>query len=98
MRLAGIERGGFYPYPPHLAEVEAPRAESFLVDPCCGEGEIASLLGRLLNSETWGCELFPYRAERAATLGDLITCEEGGPPTRGAYNSSKKSLHLTKAW
>lgn len=36
-----------------------------LFDPCCGEGEIASILGKLLNCETWGCELFPYRAEKA---------------------------------
>jgi len=36
-----------------------------LLDPCAGEGEIASLLGKLLNCETWGCELFPYRAEKA---------------------------------
>jgi hypothetical protein len=37
-----------------------------MLDPCAGEGEIASLLGKLLNCETWGCELFPYRAEKAA--------------------------------
>ncbi len=41
-----------------------------LLDPCCGEGEIASLLGRLLDCETWGCELFPYRAEKAAACMD----------------------------
>ena len=41
-----------------------------LFDPCAGEGEIASLLGRLLNCETWGCELFPYRAEKAAARMD----------------------------
>jgi hypothetical protein len=41
-----------------------------LLDPCCGEGEIASLLGILLNCETWGCELFPYRAEKAAARMD----------------------------
>jgi hypothetical protein len=37
-----------------------------LLDSCAGEGEIADLLGVLLNCETWGCELFPYRAEKAA--------------------------------
>ena len=73
MRLAGIEKGGFYPYPPHMAEATASRfiplpagTRGRLLDPCAGEGEIASLLGRLLNCETWGCELFPYRAEKAA--------------------------------
>jgi hypothetical protein len=34
------------------------------------EGEIAYLLGRLLNCETWGCELFPYRAEKATARMD----------------------------
>src|SRR3990170_3643511 len=50
-----------------------------LLDPCAGEGEIASLLGRLHNCETlrseprgeaWGCELFPYRAEKVAARID----------------------------
>ena len=74
MRLAGIERGGFYPYPPHMAEATAswfippPNARGRLLDPCAGEGEIASLLGRLLNCETWGCELFPYRAKKTMNL------------------------------
>jgi Uncharacterised methyltransferase family (DUF6094) len=73
MRLAGIEKGGFYAYPPHMAEATASwfiplpaGTRGRLLDPCCGEGEIASLLGSLLNCETWGCELFPYRAEKAA--------------------------------
>lgn len=73
MRLAGIEKGGYYPYPSHMAEATAswfiPLAAGTrgrLLDPCAGEGEIANLLGRLLNYETWGCELFPYRAEKAA--------------------------------
>jgi hypothetical protein len=73
MRLAGIEKGAYYPYPPHMAEATAswfipPPAgtRGRLLDPCAGEGEIANLLGRPLNCETWGCELFPYRAEKAA--------------------------------
>jgi len=77
MRLAGIEKGGYYPYPPHMAEATAswfiPPSEGTrgrLLDPCCGEGEIANLLGKLLNNETWGCELFPYRAEKAAARMD----------------------------
>jgi hypothetical protein len=56
MRLAGIEKGGYYPYPPHMAEATAswfipPSAgtRGRLLDPCAGEGEIASLLGKLLN-------------------------------------------------
>lgn len=77
MRLAGIEKGGYYPYPPHMAEATASwfiplpaGTRGRLLDPCAGEGEIASLLGRLLNCETWGCELFPYRAEKAAAQMD----------------------------
>jgi hypothetical protein len=41
-----------------------------MLDPCAGKGEIASLLGKLLNCETWGCELFPYRAEKATARMD----------------------------
>lgn len=86
MRLAGIEKGGYYPYPPHMAEATASwfiplpaGTRARLLDPCAGEGEIASLLGKLLNCETWGCELFPYRAEKAAahrilTLSTSISC------------------------
>ena len=73
MRLAGIENRGYCPYPPQMAEATAswfipiPEGTHWrLHDPCAGEGGIASLLGKLLNCETWGCELFPYRAEKAA--------------------------------
>jgi hypothetical protein len=77
MRLAGIEKGVFLPYPPHTAEATASwfiplpaGTRGRLLDPCAGEGEIASLLGKLLICETWGCELFPYRAEKAAAHMD----------------------------
>jgi hypothetical protein len=77
MRLAGIEKGGFYPYPSHMAEATASwfippstGTRGRLLDPCAGEGEIANLLGKLLNCETLGCELFPYNAEKAATRMD----------------------------
>jgi len=56
MRLAGIEKGGYYPYPPHMAEATASwfiplpaGTRGRLLDPCAGEGEIANLLGRMLN-------------------------------------------------
>jgi len=90
MRLAGIEKGGYYPYPPHMAEVTAswftPLPAGIcgrLFDPCAGEGEIASLLGKLLNCETWGCELFPYRAEKAASR--MNKC----------HNAARESCSLT---
>ena len=77
MRLAGIEKGGFYPYPIHMAEATAywfippPNgARGRILDPCAGEGKIAAILVELLNCKTWGCELFPHRAEKAATRMD----------------------------
>jgi len=47
---------------------------SRLVDPCCGEGEALSLLKDLIagNAETWGIELSPQRAEKAAKLLDKV--------------------------
>jgi hypothetical protein len=85
MRLAGIEKGGFYPYPPHMAEAIASwfiplpaGTRERLLDPCAGEGEIATLLGKLLSCETSGCELFPYRAEKAAAQpGSPVTAMSG---------------------
>ena len=88
MRLAGIEKGGFYPFPPHMAgSVATLRASWFIpllagprgriLDPCTGEGEIANILGRLLNCKTWGCELFPYRVEKAAARIDK--CQSAAP-------------------
>jgi hypothetical protein len=78
MRLAGIEKGGFLSLPNSHGESCKRNGASWFIpfpagtrgrlfDPCAGEGEIASLLGKLLNCKTWGCELFPYRAENAAT-------------------------------
>jgi hypothetical protein len=43
---------------------------SRMLDPGAGAGEIASTLGKLLNCETWGCELLPTRAEKAAARPD----------------------------
>ena len=90
MRLAGIEKGGFYPYPPAMAEATAswltpaaPETHGRLLDPCAGEGEIAAQMGRLLNCETWGCELFPYRSEKAAAILDKC------------YGAAWESCHLT---
>ena len=77
MRLAGIEKGGYYPYPPQLADATASwfipaltGTRRRILDPCAEEGEIAGFLGRLLNCETWGCELSPSRVEKAATRLD----------------------------
>ena len=75
--MQASKKGGYYPYPPHMAEATASwfiplpvGTRGRLLDPCAGEGEIACLLGKLLNCETWGCELSPYRAEKAAACMD----------------------------
>jgi hypothetical protein len=59
MRLTGIEKGGFYPYPHLIAEAKAfwfippPNdARGRILDPCTREGEIATALGKILKSET----------------------------------------------
>lgn len=55
MRLAGIEKEGFYPYPNHMAEATVSwfillpaGTRGRLLNPCAGEGEIASLLVKVL--------------------------------------------------
>jgi hypothetical protein len=59
MRLAGIEKGDYYPYPPYMAEACKHSNASWFIplpagirgrilDPSAGEGEIASSLGILL--------------------------------------------------
>lgn len=77
MRLAAIEKGGYYPYPEQLAAITASYIQPAvirgrLLDPCAGEGIIGEILGQLLNCETWGTELFPQRAEIAKTRFDML--------------------------
>ena len=78
MRLAGIEKGGYYPTPQIVAERIAtyfhPHAHGRgrLLDPCAGEGLAAASLGGALQCETWGAELSPGRAEKAAARLDLL--------------------------
>ena len=77
MRLAGIEKGGYYPYPASLfiktaSYLKAAPVRGRLLDPCAGEGIAGEAIGKLLNCTTWGAELFPQRAELAATRFDLL--------------------------
>ncbi len=81
LRLAGMEKGGYRTYLPHMVEATAswfiPLPTSTcrrILDPSAGEGEIASLLGRLLGCETLrakpsgrslGLRAVPYRPESA---------------------------------
>ncbi len=78
MRLAGIEKGGYYPTPPIVTERIATyfhpnlHARGRLLDPCAGEGLAVACLGEALQCETWGAELSPGRAEKAAERLDLL--------------------------
>jgi len=81
MRVAGVEKLGYYPTPSVVvravaqwlrADAEQPHR---ILDPCCGAGEALAELAAHLggNPETWGVELSPIRAEKAReVLGTVI--------------------------
>lgn len=79
MRLAGIEKMGYYPTPETVYELIAawlvPASQEQpgrLLDPCAGKGEAAAFLGKALNCQTWGAELSPVRAKEAAQVMDVV--------------------------
>lgn len=80
MRLAGMEKMGYYPTPLSVVDTIAkwlsvPDASYRILDPCCGEGLAVSSLASLLGgqAETWGVELSPGRAQAASKrLGQVI--------------------------
>ena len=78
MRIPAIEKAGFYPTHDAVVEViktyiqPAEAGQSRLLDPCCGEGRAASILGTALNCQTWGAELSYTRAAQAAKVMDKI--------------------------
>jgi SAM-dependent methyltransferase len=73
MRLAAVEKMGYYPTPPSIFPLiakwlVAPSGQPWrLLDPCCGKGEAAAL-AELVGGEceSWGVEISPARAEEAA--------------------------------
>jgi len=75
-RLINAEVMGFFATPRNVtaqvaAWLSAPQDGLWrLLDPCCGEGVAASDLAASLGSrvQTWGAELSPKRAERAAAV------------------------------
>jgi hypothetical protein len=88
MRLAGQEKMGYYPTPATLlpafvsylasasnAAID-PTQRPRLLDPCCGEGEALMFTAEALHAaDTWGAELSPQRAEKAAqVLGAVHAC------------------------
>ena len=73
MRPPAIEKMGYYPTPDIILELLKTYAtpgegRGRLLDPCAGEGKAAALLGRAFNCDTWGAELSPERAEKAAQV------------------------------
>jgi hypothetical protein len=83
MRLAGQEKMGYYPTPLSQVTLIAswlgvePGKPVRLLDPCVGEGEALAALAQALMQqgarvETWGVELSPGRAEKAAACLDRV--------------------------
>ncbi len=79
MRTPAIEKVGFYPTHNEVTEViktyinpATDGQPSRLLDPCCGEGDAAALLGKALNCQTWGVELSYVRAAKAAEVLDKV--------------------------
>jgi hypothetical protein len=94
MRLAGIEKGGFYPYPSHIAEATASwfnplpaGTRGRLLDPCAGEGENSSLLGKLLNCETWAASCSPTEQSKPLPVWPGATA----PPGKAAPSWTSRS-------
>jgi type I restriction-modification system DNA methylase subunit len=105
VRLAGQAKLGFYPTPLSQVALIAPWLEVEpgkpvrLLDPCAGEGEALEALAQILTGrgakvETWGVELSPARAEKAATRLDALSpCASSTPRTtlRGWGTAGAKS-------
>ncbi len=77
MRPPAIEKMGYYPSDDPVVEIIAtylkpPIEKGRLFDPCAGEGRAAAALSAALNCQTWGVELSPERAERAALVMDKV--------------------------
>ena len=83
MRLAGQEKMGYYPTPLSQVALIAswlgvePGKPVRMLDPCVGEGEALAALAQALMQqgaqvETWGVELSPGRAEKAAACLDRV--------------------------
>lgn len=75
MRPPATEKMGYYPTHENVVEViktyiTPAENKARLLDPCCGEGTAASMLGNALNCETWGTELSYKRAELAEKVLD----------------------------
>jgi hypothetical protein len=80
MRLAAIEKMGYYPTPSPVTDLVARwlippvNGKWRLLDPCCGMGEATARLVQAVGGtcETWGVELSPMRSEAAARVMDRV--------------------------
>ena len=97
MRIAAIEKLGYYPTPTVITDLishwlQAPAGEQpwRLLDPCCGAGEAAAQLAQAVGGdcETWGVELSPHRAEAATQVLDRVydTAWQGVRVTKGTVS------------
>ena len=87
MRIAGIEKMGYYPTPPVTLDLltrlltASPGSHTRLLDPCAGEGEaLAAVTERLREQgaqpESYGVELSTTRAITAAQVLDHTLCAD----------------------
>ncbi|HML39853.1 MAG TPA: DUF6094 domain-containing protein [Bellilinea sp.] len=77
MRPPAIEKMGYYPTPEIVLETLKTYAtpedgRGRLLDPCAGEGKAAGVLGHVFDCETWGAELSPERAAKAAQVMNRV--------------------------
>lgn len=87
MRIAGIEKMGYYPTPPvtltHLTRLlrASPGSHLRLLDPCAGEGEALAAVTEGLREqgaqpESYGVELSTERAVKVAQVLDHTLCAD----------------------
>jgi superfamily II DNA or RNA helicase len=114
MRLAAVEKMGYYPTPPSIFPLiakwlVAPSGKPWrLLDPCCGKGEVAALAELVGGeSESWGVEISPARAEEAAQCLTKVhnTAWQGvraydvsllylNPPYDNDYDGAEKRIEI----
>jgi len=80
MRLAGIEKVGFYPTPPTVVEcianwLDTTGHKAIALDPCCGAGAaLAQVANAHPSLETYGVEISADRAAVAREVLDYALC------------------------